>query len=179
MKSAESLAAITLGLMFIYAWGAEYLGGVAAITGSYILGVLIAQTHLGHEIEGKLRIPTYAFLVPVFFIHIGLQADARALLGPDFTVTLVIIAVAVIAKLIGAGFGVLFTGFNFQESLRVGIGMVSRGEVALIVTSVGLRAGVIEERVFSIMVIMTLFTTLITPPLLRLVFPRQKETATQ
>lgn len=178
MKSTESLAAITLGIMFLYAWGAEYLGGVAAITGSYILGVLIAQTHLGHQIEEKLRVPTYALLVPIFFIHIGLQADARTLIGPDFTYTLIIVGVAVVAKMVGAALGVLCTGFRFAESMRVGIGMISRGEVALIVTQVGLTAGVIEERVFSIMVIMTLVTTLVTPPLLRLVFPKNSEPAT-
>jgi Kef-type K+ transport system membrane component KefB len=179
LKSAESQVAIALGLIFTYAWAAEYLGGVAAITGSYILGVLIAQTDLGHHIEEKLRIPTYGLFVPVFFIHIGLQADARQLIGPDFTVTLLIVAVAILAKLLGAGAGVLAAGFKLPEAVRVGIGMVSRGEVALIVTSVGLRAGVIEERVFSIMVIMTLATTLVTPPLLRLAFPREQAVAHQ
>lgn len=171
VKVSEAIAAFVVAVIFLYAWGAEALGGVAAITGSYIAGLLFAQTRFGHAIEEKLRVPTYSLLVPVFLIHIGLQANAREISGNDIWLAAVIVVVAILGKIIGSGGGVMLRGFTVMEALRVGIGMVSRGEVALIVTSVGLRAGVIQEDIFSLMVIMTLVTTLITPILLRMVFP--------
>ncbi len=171
LHTTESLTAMVLALMFIYAWAAEYIGGVAAITGSYLLGVLIGQSSFRHEVEGRLHTIAYGLLVPVFLVNIGLQANGRELLGPQFMLTVWIVAIAIITKVVGAGLGVLVTGFRPMEAARVGIGMISRGEVALIVSAIGLRAGVIGESVFSIMVVMTLMTTLITPVLLRLVFP--------
>jgi len=175
LQTAEVVGAMTLALVFIYAWAAEYIGGVAAITGSYLLGVLIGQTDIKHQIESKMQTIAYSLLVPIFFLNIGLHANGRELLGPNFEVTMWIVLVAILAKIIGAGLGVMVTGFKPMESLRVGIGMVSRGEVALIVSSIGLRSGVIGPEVFSIMVIMTLISTLVTPILLRLVFPKPKE----
>src|SRR6266542_395856 len=86
-----------------------------------------------------------------------------------------ILAVAVAGKVVGCGAAARLCGFNRQESLRVGVGMISRGEVGLIVAGVGLASGVIDKEIFSIMVIMVLVTTMITPLLLRLVFPRVVE----
>jgi Kef-type K+ transport system membrane component KefB len=87
----------------------------------------------------------------------------------------VILAVAIAGKVIGCGVAARLCGFTNQESLRVGVGMISRGEVGLIVAGVGLASGVIDQEIFSIMVIMVLVTTMVTPLLLRLVFPPVEE----
>lgn len=163
--------AVVLGLSFAFA--AEAVGQVAAITGSYLVGVLIAQHHdLAHKVTEKLSILAYGFFVPVFFVSIGLEADAVAAFqaAPGLAVAIVVAAIA--TKVVGSGLGVKLVGFTSLESIRVGTGMISRGEVALIIANIGLAAGVINKEIFSVMVIMTLATTLVTPILLRLVFKR-------
>lgn len=165
--------AIVLGLLF--AFSAEAFGKVAAITGSYLVGVVIAQHgDLGHQIGEKLGILAYGFFVPIFFVSIGLEADAIGAMKGNLNLVFWIVFASIICKIIGSGVAVKLVRFNFMESLRVGIGMISRGEVALIVSNIGLAAGVINQQIFSVMVIMTLATTLVTPLLLRLVFPNQE-----
>jgi len=177
VPASQALLAATVGIALLYAFFAQYVGQVAAITGSYIAGVLFAQTRFKREIDEGIHPLTYSILVPVFFISIGLEADGRALIGDSGKLALMgtILAVAILGKVIGCFFPSLLCGFNRQESLRVGVGMISRGEVGLIVAGVGLASGVIKQEVFSIMVIMVLVTTMVTPLLLRLVFPKVEE----
>lgn len=169
---SEGLLAATLIAVLAYSWSAEALGGVAAITGAYVAGVLVARAGYRHEVEQRLKAFTYALLVPVFFVSIGLQTDARALAAGDIPVALLIIAAAVAGKIVGCGLGARAAGFTRREALRIGVGMISRGEVGLIIAALGLQTGLLDARGFAIMVIMVLATTVITPPLLRLVFQR-------
>lgn len=166
---SQGLLAAVLFVTFVYAWAAEYVGGVAAITGSYLAGVLFAQTDLKSRIDEGIHPLTYSMLVPVFFVAIGLQANARQL-GSRVSFTLLLVLVAIVAKAIGCG-AVARLWFNTRESVRVGVGMISRGEVGLIVAGYGLGHGIIGQDVFSAAVIMVLATTMVTPPLLRLTFP--------
>jgi Kef-type K+ transport system membrane component KefB len=108
--------------------------------------------------------------VPVFFVSIGLQANATAL-GPQAAFVVTLILVAIVAKAVGCGVGALASGFTMKQSVRVGVGMISRGEVGLIVAGYGLTNGLIDRDVFSASVVMVLATTMVTPPLLKLVFP--------
>jgi len=171
---SEGLAAMVLVSALLFAWAAEVVGGLAAITGAFIAGVGLGRSTLRDKIEQKMHAITYAFLVPVFFVSIGLEANAREIAGPTLPFLVVLFVVAVVSKLIGAGLGARLSGFTTGEALRVGIGMVSRGEVGLIVASVGIREGIIPQEVFSVVVILVLLTTLITPILLRAVFPRSQ-----
>ncbi len=155
------------------AWAAEALGGVATITGAFIIGVYFRQTHVFHSVEEGMHKLSYGFLVPIFFVSIGLEANARALgLGALPFVTILCI-VAILSKIIGSGLGAFIGGFDRGEALRSGIGMVSRGEVGLIVAAVGLSQGVMGEELFSIVVIVVLVTTLATPIMLRSAFRRK------
>ena len=158
--------------MLVYAWGAEALGGIAAITGAYLAGVLVAQAGFRHEIEQRVKAFIYALLVPIFFVSIGLQTNARALSAQDVPLAALIILAAVAGKIVGCGAGARLTGFTAPEALRVGVGMISRGEVGLIIAALGLQTGLLDERSFAIMVVMVLATTVITPSLLRATFPR-------
>ena len=110
--------------------------------------------------------------VPAFFIGIGLQANGREL-GERAAFTIVLVLVAIVTKAVGCGLFARLFGFTTKESIRVGAGMISRGEVGLIVAGYGLANGLIGREVFSASVIMVLVTTMVTPPLLRLLFPRR------
>ena len=170
----EPLFAVALVAGLLMAVAAEELGGVAAITGSYMAGVMLTlHPDLKHHVEERLAVLAYGFFVPIFFVNIGLESDVVAAVaesGAGFLI--LILAAAVLGKVVGSSLGVRPFGFRWIEALRVGIGMVSRGEVALIVAGIGLQEGVISQPVFSVMVVMTLFTTLVTPVLLRWSFGR-------
>ncbi len=175
LRVSQGVLGIVLVVAFLYAWGAEYIGAVAAITGSYVAGVFFARTRFKEQIDAGIHPLTYSMFVPVFFISIGLRANARDL-GTAAMFTLVLLVVAVVTKAVGCGVLARWSGFNSRESLRVAVGMISRGEVGLIVAGYGLSSGLIGQDVFSASVIMVLVTTMITPPLLRLAFPRVPDT---
>jgi Kef-type K+ transport system membrane component KefB len=172
---SEGLAALVLVMALLFAWSAEVVGGLAAITGAFIAGVGFGRGRLRDEIERDMHTITYAFLVPVFFVSIGLKTDARLLTGQDLGLALALVVIAAISKIVGCGLGARLGGFTYQGSLRVGIGMISRGEVGLIVAAVGADAGLIKTELFSVVTLIVLITTLITPPLLRLAFAGERE----
>ena len=169
---SQGLLAVVLVVALLYAWAAEYVGGVAAITGSYLAGVLFAQTRFKPAIDHGIHPLTYSMLVPVFFISIGLLANGRAL-GSQVLFTVLLVIVAIVAKALGCGAVRAHVRLQTSESVRVGVGMISRGEVGLIVAGYGLANGLIGLDVFSAAVIVVLATTMVTPPLLRLTFPRR------
>jgi Kef-type K+ transport system membrane component KefB len=168
---SQAVLSAAVVIMFAYAWAAEYVGAIASITGAYLAGVLIAQTEFKKQIDAGIHPLTYSMFVPLFFISIGLQANAREL-GARAVFTVALVAVAIVAKAVGCGgFAKLF-GFSGKEAVRVGVGMIPRGEVELIVAGYGLAGGIIGSDIFSAAVVMVLATTVVAPPLMRLVFPR-------
>lgn len=187
--TAEAMTAFAIFICLFYSWAAEWAGSVAAITGAYLAGLLFAQTKFKHEIEKKFSVITYSIFVPIFFVSIGLDADARPLFAPIvalfngkgipgvenpgmgmFWLTTAIVTAAIVSKVAGCFIGAKMKGFSSLSAIRVGAGMVSRGEVGLIVASVGLSAGIINRDIFTIMVVMVLVTTLVTPILLKITF---------
>ena len=169
---SQAMLSAAVIVAMVYAWAAEYGGGVAAITGAYVAGVLIAQTEFKKEIDAGIHPLAYSIFVPLFFISIGLEANGRAL-GDRVWFTIALVAVAIVAKAVGCGLFARLFGFTNRQSLRVGVGMISRGEVGLIVAGYGLSNGLIDTEVFSASVIVVLASTMVTPPLLRMVFPAQ------
>lgn len=169
---SQGLLAVVLVVVLVYAWAAEWLGGVAAVTGAYLAGVFFARTSFKSKIDAGIHPLTYSLFVPVFFVGIGLDTDGRQL-GGRVLFTVAIVLVAIVSKVVGCGAGARLLGLTRDESVRVGIGMISRGEVGLIVASYGLTHGIVGLDVFSASVIMVLATTMVTPLLLRLVVPRR------
>ena len=169
---SEGLAAVVLASVLLFAWAAEVVGGLAAITGAFLAGVGLSRSPLRDKSESKIRTIAYTVFVPVFFVSIGLQANARSISGPSLGFLLALLLVAVVSKVIGSGAGARLGGFSGAEALRLGVGMVSRGEVGLIVASVGVSQGLVDPELFSVVVVLVLLTTILTPVLLRQVFPR-------
>ncbi len=173
---SEGLFATVVFITLIFAWSAEAIGGLAAITGAFIAGVGLGRSPFREKIETKMRVVTYGFLVPIFFVSIGLEANAREITGAALPLLLVLFIVALASKLLGAGLGARMAGFTNRQALRVGVGMISRGEVGLIVASIGVRENIISQEIFSVVVVLVLLTTLVAPPMLRAVFPTTSTT---
>ncbi len=167
----ESLAAAALVFAFMLAFLAEE-SGVANITGSYIAGLLIGMTEFREQVTRRIEAVGYSFLVPVFFISIGLVAQVKSL-GAGWTFVVVLTLIAVFTKIIGCGVGAKVAGFNFRDSLAIGTGMVSRGEIALIIASIGLARQLIDQPLYTAIVTMVLVSTIVTPPLLKLALPKK------
>jgi Kef-type K+ transport system membrane component KefB len=174
IPASEGLLAIVLAGVLFLAWAIEFLGGVAAITGAFLAGVGLGRSHLREEIEHGLHRIAYAFFVPLFLVDIGLQADLRALDPSALVFAGALILAAFISKLVGSGLGARLGGMDQAASLRMGLGMISRGEVGLIVAGVGVAEGILEPQLFSVLILMVLVTTLLTPPLLRWSFNREE-----
>lgn len=170
------LLAIALVFMLLFAWAAEYLGGLASITGAFMAGLFMSQLPSKARIEEGVLALAYGFFVPIFFINIGLGVNLMAISGSGWWLALALTVVAVISKILGSGLGAKLSHFSNLESLQLGIGMVSRGEVGLIVASFALANGLISDNLFSIVVFMVIVATLLTPPMLRASFAK-KETA--
>jgi len=159
----------------LFGWSAEFLGGVAAITGAFIAGVGLSKLqnrNVKHEMEQAMSHLAYVFLVPIFFVDVGLETDLSAFPLEAIPFMLVLLVMAVISKVFGAGLGARMGGFNIWESLRVGVCMVSRGEVGLIIISIGLSSGIIDgsSELYAALFMVILLTTVLTPPLVRWVF---------
>jgi Kef-type K+ transport system membrane component KefB len=169
---SQGLISFTLVAILVYGWAAEVLGGMAAITGAFLAGLLLARSLLRERIEAGILALAYGLFVPVFFINVGLLANLRQLRGESFWLFLGMTIVAVIGKLLGAGGGGLAAGLARSEALQLGIGMMSRGEVGLIVATVGVSQGLVSSEVFSAVVGVVILTTLLTPPALRWSFLR-------
>lgn len=167
---SKGLVAFTFVIILLYAWMAEVLGSMAAITGAFLAGLILSQSKVKERIQSGISTLAYGFLVPVFFINVGLSADARQLTARAFWLFAVMTVVAIIGKVLGSGWGAQLAGFTRREALQLGVGMMSRGEVGLIVASVGIAYSVISQEVFAAVVGVVIITTLLTPPLLRLLF---------
>ncbi|MEI2395235.1 cation:proton antiporter [Paenibacillus phytohabitans] len=126
----------------------------------------------GYVMESKVEPIAYSLYVPVFFVSIGLSVSFEGL-GSQIGFMVVLSLVAILAKLLGGGIGARLTGFNTHSSLVIGTGMVSRGEVALIIAATGLESGLLLPQYFTGVIIAVIITTLVTPPLLKSMFQEE------
>jgi Kef-type K+ transport system membrane component KefB len=168
------IPAFALIVLLVFGWTADEFGGVAAITGAFIAGVGFsrARDRVRHEIEAVMSGVAYAFLVPIFFVDVGLQTDLSAFPLSALPLGLLLLIAAVISKIGGCGVGARLGGFDNTDSLRLGVCMISRGEVGLIIASLGIGVGVFraDDPLFASLFLVILVSTLITPPLVRMIF---------
>jgi Kef-type K+ transport system membrane component KefB len=174
LRASQGLLALAVAGVMLLAWLTEFAGGVAAITGAFLAGLGLSRSHLREEIERGASRLGYGFFVPIFLVDIGLQSDLRDMPADQWLFAGVIVLVAVVSKVAGAGLGGWLGGLAPGSAGRLGLGMISRGEVGLIVAGVGIDAGLLAPELFRVVVLMVLTTTLITPPLLRWAFARRE-----
>ena len=167
---SQAVTTFALVVCLLFAWASEALGGVAAITGAFLAGLFLARTPYVPQIEEGISALAYGLFVPIFLVNIGLQANLRDISSGLWLFALALTVVAALTKVIGSGGGALLAGFGRLDALRLGVGMISRGEVGLIVASVALGADLISPETFSGVVFMVIVATLVTPPLLRLTY---------
>jgi Kef-type K+ transport system membrane component KefB len=176
LAQSFGIAAFALVIALLFAWSAEELGGVAAITGAFIAGVGLSRVRERekHIIEDSTSSIAYAFLVPIFFVAVGLQADLRTFPLSALPFAVLLLFIAIVSKVAGCGFGAKRGGFTNRESFRLGVCMISRGEVGLIIASLGLSVGIFQadQPLFAVLFLVILLTTVVTPILVRLVFPK-------
>jgi Kef-type K+ transport system membrane component KefB len=165
----------TLIVTFVYGIASEYLGGLAAITGAFIAGLMLARTPEKERIEAGVHGLAYGFFVPIFFVNIGLAINLRTFPTQALFFTLIVVVVAILGKWLGAGLGAKLGGLSQHESVQLGAGMISRGEVGLIAASIGMTNNLVNANEFSAIVVMVLVTTLVTPPILRGLFARKSD----
>jgi Kef-type K+ transport system membrane component KefB len=162
-KSKEIIVALCFGLALLLASLAE-MAGLAMIIGAYIMGLALSRTDLAHEIEHHLE-GVYNILVPIFFCVMGMMVDFGAM-RDVLVFGAVYSLLAVFSKVVGCGVPAWLMKFNLRGSLRIGLGMLPRGEVALIVAGIGLAGGIIDQGIFGVSIMMTVITTMLAPPLL-------------
>ena len=161
-------------LCLVMAYCAEHFFGVADITGAYIAGLVISCTPKAAYIQSKYEPLSYLLLTPVFFACIGINAQVDGLNGSMVVFTAALLLVSVISKLVGCGLGAKLCRFTNRESIQVGVGMVCRGEVALIVANRGLSLGVLSPVMMTPVIITVIGGTILTPVLLKLAFHSEK-----
>ncbi|MCY3835288.1 MAG: cation:proton antiporter [Anaerolineaceae bacterium] len=173
-SGAFGLASFAFIAAVIFGWAAEEYGGVAFITGSFIAGVGLSRLspETKREIDDAVNNLCYVLLVPIFFVSIGLEADLSSFGAALLPSAGLLLIVAVFSKVIGCGGGALLGGFTRLQSLRLGVCMISRGEVGIIIASISLSTGVIapDDPFFATLFLVIILTTVVTPPAVRTVF---------
>ncbi|MFC2030563.1 cation:proton antiporter [Chloroflexota bacterium] len=167
---SQGLIAFAFITVLLYAWAAEVLGGMAAIMGAFIAGLFLARSPLRQRIETGFSPLVYGVFVPIFFVSVGLSADLRQITAGGIGLLVALCLVVILSKLLGAGFAGAFGGMRRQEALQLGVGMIPRGEVTLIVATVGITEGLIGADVFAVVVGIVIVTVLLAPLLLRRAF---------
>lgn len=166
----NSVLSLAIGIVFMYSWFAE-LTGVAAITGAYLAGMFFSRTQYRNMLlEGVGKI-SKSFFIDIFFISIGLGINIFT--GKIELLYLVLfVLLAILSKFVGVFLGAKFSGLDVIRSVRIGTGMIPRGEVAIILANMGLARNLITQTEFSATIVLVIFSGLITPVLLRMSFKK-------
>jgi Kef-type K+ transport system membrane component KefB len=175
LSVSQGITTFAIVVLLVFGLAAELVGGMAAITGAFLAGLMFARTPEKSQIDANLHSISYAFFVPIFFVGVGLNVDLHVVTIKTIGIILALAAIAALGKILGAGSGALLSKYSLRESAQLGIGMIARGEVGLIIANVGLKAGFVSSELFSSIIATILICDLITPPLLRASFlPKKK-----
>ena len=163
-----------LGVALIFAYCTERFFGIADITGAYVAGVVFCNLHDASYMEQKIDINSYMFFSPIFFTSIGLKTDLSGLNMNLIWFSIAFVIIGCVAKIIGCGGSSLFMGFKKKEALQIGLGMMVRGEVALIVAQKGLAVGMVKAEYFAPVILLIIVSSMIVPVLLGKTFAERK-----
>ena len=162
-------AIICVALCFILSYISEEYFGIAHITGAYFAGLMLCTMKVGPYVARRCEIPSYLIFSPVFFASVGLKVTLGGMDASIWIFAIILLVIAILSKVVGCGLGAKICGCTGKEAFQVGIGMISRGEVALIVAQKGYASGMLDDVLFAPIVLVVIVTTLITPILLKLV----------
>ena len=162
-------AIICVALCFILSYISEEYFGIADITGAYFAGLMLCTMKVGPYVARRCEIPSYLIFSPVFFASVGLKVTLGGMEASIWIFAIILLVIAILSKVVGCGLGAKICGCTGKEAFQVGIGMISRGEVALIVAQKGYASGMLDDVLFAPIVLVVIVTTLITPILLKLV----------
>ena len=165
---------ISIVLCFALAYIAEHFFGIAEITGAFVAGVILCNIQDSSYVDRRVNITSYLFFAPIFFASIGLKTDLTGITWGLMAFAGAFVAVALISKIIGCGFAGKLTGHTWKESLVIGIGMMTRGEVALIIAQKGIDAGIISAEEFTPVILLIICSSVLTPVFLKLCFKNTK-----
>jgi len=172
-KSVANISIAALGLAFILA-GIFQTAGLAMVIGAYVVGLSLSKTDLTDTVRDTLGV-LHSFFVPVFFIVMGMLVNPREIMSKEVLIFGAIYAsAALVTNIIGGAIPALFLNFNRLGALRIGVGMIPRGEVALIIAGIGLSSGIIEQKYFGACMVMVLGSIFIAPPLISILFRSDK-----
>lgn len=163
-----------LALCFIFAYVAEVHFGIADITGAYIAGIILCSIRDSEYIEEKIDTNSYMLFGPIFFASIGLKTNIDNVTGGIILFAIAFVAVALICKIVGCGLIARICGYKGNDALKVGVGMMTRGEVALIVSQKGLSVGMLSSVYFTAVILLIIVSSILTPILLKLLYSRDK-----
>lgn len=162
-----------LVLCFVYAFCAEKIFGIADITGAYVAGIMLSPLKEAHYIDRKVDINSYMIFAPVFFANIGINTDFTGFNGTVLLFSLLFVLVGVLGKIIGCGGVAKLCKFSWRESGQIGVGMIARGEVALVVCNKGIEGGLFAGTVINpivAVIMLVIISSLLAPILLKLMF---------
>lgn len=163
-----------LALCFAFAYIAETYFGIADITGAYVAGIILCSIRDSSYIDEKMEVSSYMIFGPVFFASIGLKTNIDSLDGKILLFSLGFVLVALITKIIGCGLMARICRFSAADSLKIGVGMMTRGEVALIVAQKGLSVGVLSPVYFTSVILLIIVSSVLTPIVLKLLYSKDK-----
>ncbi|BAH05496.1 cation:proton antiporter [Clostridium kluyveri] len=173
IKPGREFFTFSIAFAVLIAYIAEILG-IAAITGAYIAGLILSSFVHREYLERNVKAISSGFLSLIFFASVGIEANLQGLTLEVVLITLVMFVIAVIGKVIGCGAAARLMKMSKSESVQIGAGMISRGEVAIITANIGLQKGIISEEIFLPTLIVVILTTIITPILLKLSFSHKR-----
>ena len=166
----------SIAVCLFYAFVAEKVFGVADITGAYVAGLVLSTNHASAQyVDRKVTINSYTIFAPIFFASIGIKIGFAGLTLDVLWFALAFVAIAIITKIIGCGGMAKICGFKFKDCVRIGVGMIARGEVALIVTEKGISGGLLDAKYRVIVVLLVLVSSLLAPILLKLLYKKDDE----
>lgn len=168
------VAIFAIAFCFILAYVSEVGFGIADITGAYFAGVMLCRSKIRDYVDIKIHDVSTVFFSCIFFASVGLKVTMGGMTLKIWLFAVILTVIAIVTKMIGCGLGAKICKFTWKESLQTGVGMISRGEVALIVAEKGRQVGLISEDLFAPIILVVIITTLITPILLKVVFKGEK-----
>lgn len=165
---------MSLALCFAFAYIAETYFGIADITGAYVAGIILCSMRDSGYVDEKMEVSSYMIFGPVFFASIGLKTSIDNIDGTILLFSLGFVLVAMITKIVGCGLMAKLCRFRTQDCLKIGVGMMTRGEVALIVAQKGLSVGMISPVYFTSVILLIIVTSISTPIILKLLYAKDK-----